>query len=196
MLTLLALFACREPAAPAPEATATRAAPSAAPSSGAAPLAPDTSSGRKGPALLPANSAMTGGWDHYGGEFRLPYEAAIPAEDLLRDPARHLAQTVRVRGRVADVCQAKGCWLVLTPMSGGPEMIRVTMKDHAFSVDKQGHGREADLEGLLIEKPVDPETVAHYEGEAGAQGLVPERQAASGHSYELVASAVRFRNPG
>lgn len=196
MLTLLALFACREPAAP--DATATRAAPSSTstPSASQAPPAPDPSSARKGPALLPANSAMTGGWDHYGGEFRLPYEAAIPAEELLRDPAHHLAQTVRVRGRVADVCQDKGCWMVLTPMSGSPEMIRVTMKDHAFSVDKQGHGREADLEGLLIERPVDPETVAHDEGEAGAQGLVPERQSASGQSYELVASAVRFRNPG
>lgn len=196
MLTLLALLACREPAAPAPDATATRAEPSSTPSAGRPSPAPPTSAARQGPALLPATSAMTGGWDHYGSEFRLPYEAAMPAEELLRDPARHLAQTVRVRGRVADVCQAKGCWMVLTPMSGGPEMIRVTMKDHAFSVDKQGHGREADLEGLLIEKPVDPETVAHYEGEAGAQGLVPERQATTGHSYELVASAVRFRNPG
>lgn len=196
MVLLLALLACAEvdPAAPAagsnagPAPTSSTSAPDAAPALG--------SSKRAGPALLPASSTVSGGWEHFGTDFTTAPESTLRCETLLADPAAHVNQTVRVTGRVADVCQAKGCWMVLTPKDGGEQMMRVTMKDHAFSVDKQGHGREAELEGVLIAKTVDPETVAHYEGEAGAEGKVPEKQATGGVSYELVASAVRFRNPG
>lgn len=191
MVFLLALLACAE-ADSSPSALTSSSSSSSSTSS--APVA--TSAKRQGPALLPANSNVSGGWSHYGTEFTTDPASIVRCETLLADPAAHVDKTVRVSGRVADVCQAKGCWMVLTPLGGGEQMMRVTMKDHAFSVDKQGQGREAELEGVLIAKPIDPETVAHYEGEAGAAGLVPEKQASGGVSYELVASAVRFRNPG
>lgn len=150
------------------------------------------------PAILPPDSSHSGGWQHYGADFQVAADQAVRCEALLADPAAWEGRTVRVTGRVADVCQSAGCWMVLTPEGGGPSMLRVTMKDHAFSVAKDGAGRQAELEGLLVGKPVDPATVAHYQSEAGDPTLVPEAQAAStpgARSYELVARAVRMRNP-
>ena len=108
--------------------------------------------------------------------------------------ASHVDATVRVSGRVADVCQAKGCWMVITPedTDDAAAMIRVTMKDHAFSVDKQGAGSVTQLEGVLKAVEVDAETVEHYASEGGAGDAVPEKQ---GMKYELVASAVQMK-PG
>ncbi len=191
MVFLLALLACGEADSTSPGSAQPSASQSAAPAAAQA-----TSDKRRGPSLLPANSSSSGGWSHFGTEFTTDPASLLRCETLLADPAAHVDQTVRVSGRVADVCQSQGCWMVLTPLSGGEQMVRVTMKDHAFSVDKQGQGREAELEGVLIAKPVDAETVAHYESEAGTAGAVPEKQATGGISYELVASAVRFRNPG
>lgn len=119
------------------------------------------------PAILPPDSTHSGGWQHYGADFRLGTDARMGCEDLLADLPAHVGQTLRVGGRVAEVCQSEGCWMVLTPLNGGSQVIRVTMQDRSFSVDKQGAGRQADVEGVLV---------------------------ASDQTYQLIASAVRFRN--
>lgn len=167
----------------------------AVPTADAAPTPALISTGGAPPPVLPADSNHSGGWQHYGAEFSLSPEQALRCEALMADLPAHVDHTVRVKGRVADVCQSQGCWMVLTPEEGGEQMIRVTMRDHAFSVDKGGRGRQADVEGVLVARSLDPEAVAHYEGEAGNAAAVPERLATGGLSYELVASAVRFRNP-
>lgn len=143
-------------------------------------------------AAAPAASPAPAAWVAFG---------AIAAEDrpvlaataLLDDPARYVGQTVRVEGRVADVCQKAGCWMVIAE---GERSIRVTMKDHGFSVDRGGAGQVGQVDGVLVAKPVDPATVAHYESESGKPGLIPEKSATGGVSYELVADGVRFRPAG
>jgi hypothetical protein len=176
----------------------TAPAPSAgAPLAAAEPVSSPETQVRGGlPAILPPDSSHSGGWQHYGAEFQLAADQALRCEELLAAPAAWEGRTVRVKGRVADVCQSAGCWMVLTPEGGGQGLVRITMKDHAFSVAKDGAGRQAELEGVLVGKAVDPATVAHYQSEAGAPGMVPEAQAQGGRSYEIVASAVRLRNPG
>lgn len=181
------------------EVAASSAPPAVAPVDAAEPLAsPDAAGPVRGglPAILPPDSSHSGGWQHYGAEFQLAADQALRCEELLAAPAAWEGRTVRVKGRVADVCQSAGCWMVLTPEGGGQGLVRITMKDHAFSVAKDGAGRQAELEGVLVGKAVDPATVAHYQSEAGAPGMVPEAQAQGGRSYEIVASAVRLRNPG
>ena len=170
-----------------------------------------TATGPTQPLVQPSDSARSGGWEHFGTDFSLAEADAVACEKVLADPAAYVGHTVRVKGRVADVCQQAGCWLVLTPTHSSLEnsglensslesgdsatpMIRVTMKDHAFSVDKQGRGRQADLEGTLVRKTIDPATVAHIQGEAGADAPMPELQSTDGQTYEIIASAVRFRS--
>jgi hypothetical protein len=69
--------------------------------------------------------------------------------------------------------------------------MRVLMKDHAFSVDKQGAGRTCRVEGVVTAKELDPETVAHFASESRNTGVMPEKGKTAGTKvYELVASGV------
>ena len=124
---------------------------------------------------------------HFGAPFTV--EAVLPAADLLADPAAYVGQTVRVEGRVADVCQQAGCWMVLAE---GDKSIRVMMKDHAFAVDKGGTGAIADIEGEVVETPIDPATVEHLASESQNPDVMPEK-GAEGSIFELVASGVTLR---
>ncbi len=195
---LIMLAACSEAEPDSPAVTPTAPAPAVV-STTPAPAAADTppAADADGNSLVqPAQVTRSGGWQHYGTSFVLADDAAMDCQALIDDVGSHVDKTVRVKGRVADVCQKKGCWMVITPLSGdaGDTMIRVTMKDHAFAVDMQGAGKETELEGLLVKKDIDPETVAHYESEAGNSAAVPEKLNTPAATYELVASAVRIRN--
>ena len=131
----------------------------------------------------PAKADAT--WQAYGAPFTK--SEAMPAGTLLTQPETFVDQVVLVEGRVADVCAKAGCWMVLAE---GEHTMRVTMKDH-FGVDKQGAGGTAVVEGTVVTKAVDPETVAHYKSESRKPELVPEEGLE--HTYELVATAVRMR---
>lgn len=126
------------------------------------------------------------GWSSYGAAPTLA--SAQPAADLLADPAKYADQTVRVQGKVSSVCQMAGCWLVLADDQG--HQLRVTMKEHSFGVPKDSSGRLADIEGLVVQKKVDPKLVEHYKSE-GDGGAVPEE--GKTEQAEIVATSVRLR---
>ena len=103
-----------------------------------------------------------------------------------------LDKTLVVEGRVADVCQKAGCWMVIEDQG---RTMRITMKDHAFSVAKDGAGSDCQVHGTVIQKALDPETVAHLESESVNVEAMPEKKAEDGQVYEIVASGVRMRPP-
>ena len=131
------------------------------------------------------NAAVAGteGAERWGGDFTLT--KSEPLQTLIDDPKPYLNKEVRVVGEVTNVCQAKGCWMVLRAEGG--ESVRITMKDHAFSVRKDLAGSQAHVQAVVMQKDVDPKTVEHYESE-GANDEVPEKGKTK--VIELVASAV------
>lgn len=172
ILTLVVLAACgssAEPsAAPAGEgegvAAAEAEAPSAAaPSEGAA--APDQAE-----------------WKTFGEPFTLA--SAVPASVVLEDPAAHADAPVRVAGELSEVCQKMGCWAVVRDDQG--HSVRVTMKDHAFGIDKDTAGRRCEVEGQLVKKDVDPERLEHL----ASEGSTNEPEQGKTEIWELVASSV------
>jgi hypothetical protein len=167
--------------AQSPAAEAAAPAPSASPADEAAAPAAEEASEE-------AVADLSGDWTHYGEAFTV--EKADVATALLADPSQYLDQTVRVTGRVADVCQKAACWLVLAE---DEKLLRVTMKDHAFAVHKRGAGGEADIEGLVVAKAIDPKEVAHFKGESEHPDKIPEAKATGTTTYELVASSVSMR---
>ena len=135
----------------------------------------------------PATEALADATTHFGEPFSV--DAKLTAADLLADPSAYVGQTIRVEGRVADVCQQAGCWMVLAE---GDKSIRVLMKDHAFSVDKGGTGAIAVVQGEVVETPIDPATVEHLASESQNPDAMPEN-GAEGSIFELVASGVSLR---
>jgi hypothetical protein len=125
---------------------------------------------------------------NYGASFT--ETDAIKAKELLADPGAFSEGTILVEGTVVDVCQKAGCWMIL---SDGANQIRVVMKDHSFSVNKQGTGAWARVQGHLEAIDLDPETVSHLEGESQRPDLMPEK---TGVEYQMVATAVSMEKRG
>lgn len=131
-------------------------------------------------------------WKHYGSEFTVA--DTLDAATLLANPAAYVDQTVKVEGRVADVCQKMGCWMVVTDDAGNS--MRVLMKDHAYSVDKAATGYDCQIEGVVVAKTIDPEEVAHFESESGKDAPIPEKAVTGTTTYELVAAGVSMKSHG
>lgn len=61
-------------------------------------------------------------------------------------------------GRITEVCQDMGCWMVLAGDDG--KFARVTMHDHSFGIPKESTG-EALVYGTLTEKDVSKKEADH-----------------------------------
>ena len=55
-------------------------------------------------------------------------KATISALELLNNPDDYVGKTVRVEGRIADVCPRKGCWIDIAS-DGGSETVRFKVED-------------------------------------------------------------------
>jgi hypothetical protein len=97
------------------------------------------------------------------------YGAAMPAGDAT--PISVAAASVqpgesgearKFSGRVTEVCQAKGCWVML---EHDGHAARVMAKDHGFAVPKDARG-QAVVYGTLTVKQLDAAAVEHFESES------------------------------
>lgn len=138
-------------------------------------------------AEAPAEAA----WVNYGQPATLKSEP-ISAVDFLADPSAHVDKTVLVEGRVADVCQKKGCWMVLAE---GDKSIRVLTKDHKFGIAMDSTGQSCRIEGVVKSKEIKAEEVAHFEGESANKDVIPEKKVKGNMTYELVASSIQLLRP-
>lgn len=134
----------------------------------------------------PAPESPEVAWARFGAEVSAP-ERIVAAADLLADPAPRLGQSVVVDGRIADVCQTAGCWMVLTD---GDKLMRIRMKDHAFSVPKDTGGKPTRVFGTVVRKDIHPKMVEHFRSESTRPEAMPETQAGTTATYELIADAV------
>lgn len=134
-------------------------------------------------------SAPEVAWSTYGADVTM--SEVTPVATVLDTPDQFVGKTVLVEGQVADVCQKAGCWMVV---SDGKRTMRMTMKDHAFSVAKDGTGATCRVEGQVVAKAVDPKTVAHFKGESARPDVAPEAErTGAAMTYELVASGVQLK---
>ncbi len=139
------------------------------------------------PEVKAPEAAPAAGPEHFGAPFAVT--ESIQAAALLDDPAAQVGKTIKVEGRVADVCQKAGCWMVISDEN---RTMRVLMKDHEFSVAKDGTGAWATIEGTVVEKANDKAEAEHYASEAAKPELGPEATAGE-KKFELVATAVELK---
>lgn len=71
----------------------------------------------------------------------------------------------KVKGKVTEVCQEKGCWMKLE--KGNGETVMVKFKDYGFFMPKDIVGKEVVLEGEAIVKEVSVKQQQHYAKDAG-----------------------------
>jgi len=117
-------------------------------------------------------------------------ERATPLADVLQAPERFAEAPILLRGRLADVCQKKGCWTIL---KDGDAHIRVRFLDYGFFLPRDAVGNEALAEGRVTVRTISQKEARHYEAEAsgGNPGSIrgPQREVA------FTASGVRLLQP-
>jgi hypothetical protein len=107
---------------------------------------------------------------------------SLPLAHALSDA--NLGRPLSIKAGVAEVCRAKGCWMVLTD---GQRSVRVTFRDYAFFVPKDLAGKTVVAEGVLSRRLVSPEEAAHLAEESGsAESISPTPR----EEWLLVATSV------
>ncbi|MDP1930072.1 MAG: DUF4920 domain-containing protein [Gammaproteobacteria bacterium] len=103
------------------------------------------------------------------------------------------AQEVKVMGQITEVCQAKGCWMLLVD---GESYARITFKDYAFFVPTETSMQRAVVYGVLEDATLSANEAAHFAQDAGNAEARDELLAAgkSIREYSLVAAAVQLEN--
>lgn len=106
---------------------------------------------------------------------------AVPVSAALADFDGHAGEPMRFSGRITEVCQTKGCWMML---EHDGEAARVMFGNHAFFLPKDATGT-AVVHGVLERKELTPEQVDHFTGDSatGTQAEAVE--------YRIVADGVR-----
>lgn len=119
-------------------------------------------------ALLFAVISCTAQPDTNAKTFGAPVNAsgAISYEELLTKMASAESMPAKVKGKVSEVCQKKGCWMTLVSEQPGQPEMRVTFKDYAFFMPKNIVGKHVVIEGNAAVETTSVDVLRHYAEDA------------------------------
>lgn len=121
----------------------------------------------------------------YGAKLPQTLPTAIELGSAIANPDALLGKPGAFSGRITEVCQKMGCWMVLAAANG--EFARVIMHDHAFGVPKDAKG-DAVVYGTLTEKTATAEEVEHLKKDGA--------KAPTARELRIDAASVLIRAPG
>lgn len=105
---------------------------------------------------------------YYGEAFEVPTTPIPSVGTVMGDTTRHGADVI-LTGTILDVCQKKGCWIVV---SDGTSQMRVTFRDYSFFLPTDSFNRTVVIRGVVTVETIDEETAKHYAEES--KGEDPE----------------------
>jgi len=119
--------------------------------------------------------------------------AAVDLAKVIDAPQQHDGKTLKVRGRVSEVCQKKGCWMILAPPADeqAAPRIRVTFRGYSFFVPKDLAGNVVLAEGVFRFKTIPREEAQHYADDEAAAGKPARKVTGDEVELSLVASGVQ-----
>ncbi|MDO8366147.1 MAG: DUF4920 domain-containing protein [Saprospiraceae bacterium] len=103
-----------------------------------------------------------------GKHFGAPITAkkAIPYEKVMAKMEKVDSMSMKVTGRVKEVCLKKGCWMTLVSDKPGYPEMRVTFKDYAFFMPKDLSGKRVVIDGFARVETTSVEVLRHYAEDA------------------------------
>ena len=122
----------------------------------------------------------------YGEDFSVSGKELPKVSEVVSDTTMHDREIV-LTGMITDVCQKKGCWIVVTD---GTEQMRITFKDYGFFVPTDAFDREVVLKGVVSVETIDEETAKHYAEESKDED--PDAIVGPQRVVTMVASGVRM----
>jgi hypothetical protein len=94
----------------------------------------------------------------------MPEGETVPVSAALADFDVHAGTPRRFSGRITEVCQTKGCWMML---EDNGQAARVMFGRHDFFIPKDTTG-SAVVHGVLERKELTPEQVEHFTGDSAS----------------------------
>ncbi len=101
----------------------------------------------------------------YGARLPASMPAAIDLDSVAAHLDDHAGKPAAFSGRITEVCQKMGCWVVLTSEQG--KIVRVNMHEHAFGVPKNASG-PAIVYGTISRKAPSAEEIEHLKKEGAS----------------------------
>lgn len=123
--------------------------------------------------------------DDYGAGITLSEVSDLG--EVVSDPAKYADTPVLLRGRISDVCQMKGCWLVL---SDGDHNLRIHFADYGFFVPRDCRGKQAYAEGRVGTETLSEREAHHYAAES--TGGAPDEIRGPREVVSFTATGVRI----
>ena len=115
----------------------------------------------------------------------LPATAAIPVATAVAAFDQHAGKPQRYSGRITQVCQNQGCWMML---EDNGQAARVMFKDHAFLIPKDSIGN-AQVVGVLSRKQLSDEQIQHLREDSKGLEVSPVEYRILAEGVEIEAAA-------
>jgi Domain of unknown function (DUF4920) len=96
---------------------------------------------------------------------KITEDGALPAADLLAKVGSADSMQVKVKGKITECCQSKGCWMKVD--LGNNQTMRVEFKDYGFFVPLNSSGKEVIFEGVVRKKELSEAERKHFAEDAG-----------------------------
>ena len=114
-------------------------------------------------AVFPVDSVAPDGRSFHGK--RIDGADAMPVSQLSEYVSTSGPSNVTVSGELTDVCQAKGCWMMMK-LDDENEM-RVTFQDYGFFVPTNSSGKNATVRGTVKMDTTSVADLVHYAVDKG-----------------------------
>ncbi|MEJ0103038.1 MAG: DUF4920 domain-containing protein [Bacteroidota bacterium] len=95
----------------------------------------------------------------------------------------------KITGKVAEVCQAMGCWVKLQKSDGSTILVKA--KDHGFAMPKDIVGKDVVIDGEATVKEVSEKMRRHYAEDAGKTKEEIEKIKGSSKEVTIAANGVK-----
>jgi hypothetical protein len=100
----------------------------------------------------------------------LTLKRPVSIADVLANPDAYTGKTVQVKGKVTEVCQMMGCWMMIADPDTN-KALRIKVKDGEIVFPKDSVGKTAIAEGKLVKITMTKEqAVEQARHEAEEQG--------------------------
>lgn len=109
-------------------------------------------------------AANTVAQERYFG-VKIDEQGAIAMEDLLKQIQGKEVLETKIQGKVAAVCQTKGCWMTLD--KGDGSTMRVSFTDYGYFVPKDIAGSTVVIQGRAKVMTTTVDELRHYAEDAG-----------------------------
>lgn len=104
----------------------------------------------------------------FGNPLTLKETSAIA--EVAANPERFEGKVIQVKGKISEVCEMMGCWMVIADSASGKH-VKVKVKDGEMVFPKDSIGKTATAEGKFVKISLTQEqAIAQAKHEAEEQG--------------------------